>query len=57
MPDNRVVTGLDTWTSERVEEFLEELDREAVPHAEPGKPFTTCGAVRAEHARRRFEQR
>lgn len=55
MPDNRRVTGLDKWTTERLEEFLEDLEREAVPHVEPGKPFLTYDAVRAELARRRSE--
>jgi hypothetical protein len=53
MPDNRRVTGLDKWTTERLEEFLEDHEREAVPHADPGKPLLTYDAVRAELARRR----
>lgn len=45
MPDNlRRVTGLDKSTTERREEFLEDLEREAVPHAVPGKPFLTYDA-------------
>ncbi|MFC0452407.1 hypothetical protein [Rhodococcus jostii] len=53
MPDNRRVTGLDKWTTEQLEEFLEDHEREAVPHADPGKPLLTYDAVRAELARRR----
>lgn len=56
MPDNRSATGLDKWTTERLEESLEDRGREAVPHEEPGRPFLTQDAVRAELARRRFEQ-
>ncbi|ANS32669.1 hypothetical protein R1CP_40445 (plasmid) [Rhodococcus opacus] len=55
MPDNRRVTGLDKWTTERLEEFLEDLELEAVPNADPAKPFLTYDAVRAELAHRRSE--
>lgn len=53
MPDNRRVTGLDKWTLERLEEFLEDRESEAVPHADPETPFLSYDAVRAELARRR----
>ncbi|MBC2637479.1 MULTISPECIES: hypothetical protein [unclassified Rhodococcus (in: high G+C Gram-positive bacteria)] len=56
MPDNRRVAGLEKWTTERLEEFLEELERDGVPHADSGRPSLTYDTVRAELARKRSEQ-
>ena len=53
MPDNRRVTGLDKWTMDRLEEFLEDRESESVPYADPANPFLSYDAVRAELARRR----
>ena len=53
MPDNRRVTGLDKWTMDRLEEFLEDRESESVPYADPVNPFLSYDAVRAELARRR----
>lgn len=55
MPENRRVTGLRNWTTEQLEQFLADLEREAVPHADPAKPLLTYDAVRAELARRQSE--
>ena len=56
MPDYRCGAGLEKWTMDRLEEFLEECEREGGTPADSGNPVLTYAAVRVELARRRSEQ-